>query len=152
MATRGRDRRERTPSPLGLGERLTGCGSSPREKGEREGSYSWEFEENTPFLYCVVENKDMAPTRRNGVPFLRTGPDSGDRRAGKRAHSTPGRDATSGSDHFGTRRETDGSEDSSSADISGVGTGMAAPRGTAGYFAFSSRSFSYCSSPTAAPK
>ncbi len=36
----------------------------------------------------------MAPTRRNGVPLMRTGPDSGDRRAGKRAHSAPGRDAT----------------------------------------------------------
>ncbi len=36
----------------------------------------------------------MAPTRRNGVSFARTGPDSGDRRAGKRAHSAPGRDAT----------------------------------------------------------
>ena len=36
----------------------------------------------------------MAPTRRNGVPFIRTGSDSGERRAGKRAHSAPGRDAT----------------------------------------------------------
>ncbi len=50
---------------------------------------------NTSSLHCVNENKVMAPTRRNGVSFVRTGPDSGDRRAEKRAHSAPGRDATS---------------------------------------------------------
>ncbi len=67
--------------------------ASPREKDER-GSHSWEFEENTSSLHCVNENKVMAPVRRNGVLLKSTGPDSGERRVGKRAHSAPGRDAT----------------------------------------------------------
>ena len=36
----------------------------------------------------------MAPVRRNGVLLKSTGPDSGERRVGKRAHSAPGQDAT----------------------------------------------------------
>ncbi len=40
----------------------------------------------------------MAPTQCNGVPLMRTGPDSGDKRAGKRAHGAPGRDATTRSE------------------------------------------------------
>ncbi len=36
----------------------------------------------------------MAPVRRNGVLLKSTGPDSGERRVGKCAHSAPGRDAT----------------------------------------------------------
>ena len=36
----------------------------------------------------------MAPVRRNGVLLKSTGPDSGERRVGKRTHSAPGRDAT----------------------------------------------------------
>ena len=60
----------------------------------------------------------MAPTRRNGVPFVSTSLNSGDRRAGKRAHSAPGRDATPGLDvdmsdneftetvNLGTKRRT----------------------------------------------
>ncbi len=36
----------------------------------------------------------MAPVWRNGVLLKGTGPDSGERRVGKHAHSAPGRDAT----------------------------------------------------------
>ena len=67
--------------------------AGPREKDER-GSHSWEFEENTSSLYRVNENKAMAPVWRDSVSLRSTGPDSGDRRVGKCAHSAPGRDAT----------------------------------------------------------
>ncbi len=36
----------------------------------------------------------MVPTWCNGVSFMDAGPDSGDRRVRRRAHSAPGRDAT----------------------------------------------------------
>ncbi len=36
----------------------------------------------------------MAPVQRNGVLLKSTGPDSGERRVGKHAHSAPGQDAT----------------------------------------------------------
>ncbi len=36
----------------------------------------------------------MAPVRRNGVLLKSNGPDSGEGRVGKHAHSAPGRDAT----------------------------------------------------------
>ncbi len=38
----------------------------------------------------------MAPVRRSGALIKSTGPDSGERRVGKRAHSAPGQDATHG--------------------------------------------------------